>query len=190
MTFEAFIFGIGALLLAPGPTNTLMGLAGARGGLRGLFPLLPVELAGYLTAILPLVWLGQDTLAHWPVAALLLKLAAAAWVMVLAVRLWGATGDGGSSGAITARRVYVTTVLNPKALVFGLVFLPGASDPAFAARLTIFCTMVVAVAIVWGMAGKLVQAGGGADRLRLIQRGASVWLVAVALTLVAGAVSA
>lgn len=190
MTFDTFLFGIGALLLAPGPTNTLIGLAGARGGLRGVARLLPAELAGYLTTILPLVWLGQGTLAQWPVAAILLKLAAAAWVMVLAFRLWGAGGADGESGAVTARRVYVTTALNPKALVFGLVFLPGIADPAFTSRLATFCGMVVAVAILWGMAGKVLQAGGGSDRLRLIQRVASVWLAVVAVTLVAGVVSA
>lgn len=190
MTFEAFIFGVGALLLAPGPTNTLMGLAGARSGPRGFVPLLPAELAGYLTTILPLVWLGQGTLSQWPLAAVLLKLAAAAWVMVLALRLWGAGGAAGGSEAVTARQVYVTTALNPKALVFGLVFLPGIPDPAFAARLATFSVMVVAVAILWGTAGKLVQAGGSADRLRLIQRVASVWLAVVSVTLVAGVVSA
>lgn len=189
MTFDTFLFGIGALLLAPGPTNTLMGLAGARSGQRGVVRLLPAELAGYLTMVLPLVWLGQGALAHWPVAAILLKLAAAAWVMVLAFRLWGAD-VGGESGAVTARRVYVTTALNPKALVFGLVLLPGVSDPAFAARLAVFCALVVAVAILWGMAGKLLQAGGGSERLRLIQRVASVWLAVVAVTLVVGVVSA
>lgn len=189
MTFETFLFAIGSLLLAPGPTNTLVGLAGARDGFRGVVRLLPAELAGYLTTILPLVWLGQGLLQHWPLAEVILKLAAAAWVMVLAVRLWGAD-VGGESGAVTARRVYVTTAMNPKALVFGLVLLPGVSDPVFTARLATFAVMVVAAAILWGMAGKLVQAGGGSDRLRLIQRAASVWLVVVAVTLVAGAVSA
>lgn len=190
MTFDTFLFAIGALLLAPGPTNTLIGLAGARGGLKGVVRLLPAELLGYLTTIIPLVWLGQGALQHWPLAAVILKLAAAVWVMVLAFRLWGAGNGDGESGAVTARRIYVTTALNPKALVFGLVLLPAVSDPAFAARLGTFCGMVVAVAILWGMAGKLVQAGGGSDRLHLIQRAASVWLAVVAVTLVAGVVSA
>ncbi|MGL4280898.1 MAG: hypothetical protein ACRCS0_11065 [Albidovulum sp.] len=190
MTLDTFIFAIGALLLAPGPTNTLMGLAGARGGLKGLVRLLPAELLGYLTTILPLVWLGQGALMHWPVAAMLLKLAAAAWVMILALRLWGASGDATDGAVVTAGRIYVTTALNPKALVFGLVLLPAASDPAFTARLATFCGMVVAVAVLWGMAGTLLQAGGGNDRFRLIQRVASVWLAVVAVTLVAGVVSA
>lgn len=189
MTVDTFLFGMAALLLAPGPTNTLMGLAGARGGLPRVVRLLPAELAGYLTTILPLVWLGQGFLQHWPMAAVLLKLAAAAWVMVLALRLWGA-GDGGTKAAVTAGRVYVTTALNPKALVFGLVFLPGIADPAFATRLALFSIMVAAAAVLWGLAGRVLQARGGADRLRLIERVASVWLALVAVTLAAGAVSA
>ncbi|HQU69556.1 MAG TPA: hypothetical protein PLI43_15345 [Albidovulum sp.] len=190
MTFDTFLFAIGALLLAPGPTNTLIGLAGARSGLSGVVRLLPVELAGYLTTILPLVWLGQGLIQQWPLAAVLLKLAAAAWVMVLAFRLWAASGNPTDNAVVSAWRIYVTTALNPKALVFGLVLLPGASDPAFAARIAAFSGMVVGVAILWGMAGKLVQAGGGSGRFRLIQRVASVWLAVVAVTLVAGVVSA
>lgn len=185
MPIMVFISAVLALLLAPGPTNTLMGLAGAQRGLPRVIGLLPAELAGYLTTILPLSFLGAQLVADFPAFAIVLKIVAAGWIMVLAVRLWGA-GAGDENGRdISARRVYVTTALNPKALIFALVLLPPPQDADFALRLGLFCAMVVGVALVWGALGMLTQmAAGGETRLRILQRLASGWLVFVSLSLV------
>lgn len=191
MTTTTFLSAVLALLLAPGPTNTLMGLAGAQRGLRGVARLLPAELFGYLTTILPLIYLGSEVLGRWPVAAVILKVAAALWVMFLAINLWGRNSATGASSDVTARRVYLTTMLNPKALIFGLVLLPVPDDPQFAPRLGLFCLMVMAVALVWGTAGKLMQQGGGdGRRLLILQRIASVWLAIVSVTLITGVIRA
>jgi threonine/homoserine/homoserine lactone efflux protein len=182
MTLATFAAAVLGLLLAPGPSNTLMGLAGAQGGVLRVLRLLPAELAGYLAAILPLVLVGRQVLDPWPGLAAAVKVLAAAWVMALAVKLWRARGQGVGLHAIDARTVFVTTLLNPKALIFGLVLLPLAADPAFAGRLALFCVMVAAVALAWGAAGRLTQAGrGGASRLRLVQRVAAVWLASVSI---------
>lgn len=191
MTYLAYLSAVLALLLAPGPTNTLMGIAGARGGLRATGRLLPAELAGYLTTILPLTWLGAELLARVPSAAVGLKVVAAVWVMFLAVRLWRMPGDAGQGNGVRARRVYVTTVLNPKALIFGLVLLPAPADSQYLPRLAMFCVMVVGVAILWGGFGQLTQAGeSGSRRLLLVQRLASVWLAVVSVTLITGVLRA
>lgn len=179
-----------ALLLAPSPTNTLMGVAGAQGGLGRVTRLIPTELLGYLITILPLALLGGQMLERWPAAALALKLAAAVWVMVLAVRLWGLRGHTDAARRVTAPGVLVTTMLNPKALIFGLVLLPEPGDPSFAPRLGMFCAMVITVALIWGMAGWLTQRDGGGTRLQLVQRIASVWLACISLTLIAVVVRA
>lgn len=187
MTYPAFISASLALLLAPGPTNTLIGIAGARGGLGSASRLLPAELAGYLTTILPLTWLGAEFLSRHPAAAIGLKAFAAAWVMLLAVKLWRMNGEPGTGSAVTGRRVYLTTVLNPKALIFGLVLLlpPAAGD--FLAKLGLFCLMVAAVALLWSAFGRLTQAGETGDRrLLVVQRVASIWLAVVSVTLIAG----
>ncbi len=82
-------------------------------------------------------------------------------------------------------------MLNPKALIFGLVLLPVPDDPQFAPRLGLFCLMVMAVALVWGTAGKLTQQGGGdGRRLLILQRIASVWLAIVSVTLITGVIRA
>ncbi len=187
MTLTAFLAAVLGLLLAPGPTNTLMGIAGAQRGLGHVARLLPAELAGYLTAILPLALLGGQVIDRFPAFALGLKMAAAVWIMILAVNLWRVGAGGGWDGGVDARRIYVTTVLNPKALIFGLVLLPAPQDAAFAGRLALFCAMVAGVALIWGGLGRLTQAkGGGPQRQLGLQRIASVWLAFVSATLFLG----
>ena len=187
MSLALFLSAALALLVAPGPTNTLMGLAGAQHGLPRVVRLLPAELFGYLATVVPLAWLGAAAFGQWPLAAFALKAMAAAWVMVLAVRLWRAGDRADTASAVTARRVCLTTLLNPKALIFGLVLLPPPGHADFPPRLALFCLLVAGVAIAWGTAGWLTQAGpGGHRRLRIVRRIASTWLAFVSLTLAAG----
>lgn len=191
MSAETFLLAVLALLLAPGPTNTLMGLAGARQGAAGVLRLIPAEIAGYLTTILPLTWIGAETVARWPTAGAALTLIAALWVLGLALRLWRSSGTETEAGAITARRIYLTTALNPKALVFGLVLLPPLGEAAFLPRLGLFVAAVAGVALLWGVAGAATQTGAkGPGRLRLLQRIAASWLLLVALSLAAKVVTA
>jgi threonine/homoserine/homoserine lactone efflux protein len=185
MALTAFVLAVLALLLAPGPTNTLMAVAGAERGVRHVVRLLPAELAGYLTTVLPLAFLGGQVIEGAPGLAVALKLAAAVWVMVLAVRLWRAAPGDAATGGVDVRRVYLTTVLNPKALVFGLALLPVPDDREFALRLGLFCLMVTCAALLWGCAGALARAGqGGERRLAIVRRLASAWLGLVSISLV------
>lgn len=46
------------LLLTPGPTNSLVLLAGAERGWLGALRLVPAELSGYLLTVLPLSLMG------------------------------------------------------------------------------------------------------------------------------------
>ncbi len=191
MTFMAFLSAVLALLLAPGPTNTLIGLAGARAGASGVLRLLPAELLGYLTTILAFAYLGAEVLGRWPQTAGVLKLAAALWVMFLAIHVWRQRNDAGADSEVTVPKVYLTTLLNPKALIVGLVLLPPLEDPGFSAKLGLFCVAVVGVALLWGTAGALIRNRGSDDRrLDMLQRIASVWLAVVSLTLITSVIRA
>nr|ABE77172.1 hypothetical protein [Agrobacterium tumefaciens] len=188
MHFTAFMFSVLALLLAPGPTNTLMGVAGAQQGIRKVARLLPAELLGYLTTVLPLIYLGTAVLAQWSIAIATLKIVAAIWVITLAIKLWIPSGSAGANADVTRRRVYLTTTLNPKALIFGLVLLPPLNEPSFFSRFLTFNILVVIVALIWGLGGVLSQMkGGGNLRLRFVQRLASAWLGIVAVGLILNA---
>lgn len=192
MTLLAFTAAVLALLLAPGPTNTLMALSGAGRGLGGAARLIPAELSGYLTAVLPLAWAGAELLAAWPSAHAVMKVLAGCWVLWLAFRLWTNRGNAAGPVQISAARIYTTTVLNPKALVFGLILLPPFPDPAFPAHLAVFCCLVVGAALLWGAGGALSRIGEreGGGRMAVLQRIAAAWLAAVAVSLLVGAAHA
>lgn len=191
MSLSSFLFAILALLLAPGPTNALMTLAGAQGGLRGVVRLIPAAVGGYLTAILSLSWLGADVFGRWPVAATILKVAAAMWVLLLAARLWQVRDPATRAAAVTARSVYVTTLLNPKAIVVALVLLPACAGTPFGAKMAVLILTVILAAFVWSFAGSLTRTrGDGCERLQMIQRIASIWLAMVSAALIAGALKA
>lgn len=189
MTWTAYLLAVLALLLTPGPTNTLLFLAGTQRGWLGALRLIPAELAGYLSVVLPLALLGAQ-MAAWPIAMPVLSLVAGVWVAILAWRLWQHDHHGKGLAVVTARGVLTTTLLNPKALVFGLVLIPAA--PAMTAAAAGFAGLVVAVAAFWAATGALAA---GPDKLRVrrivwLRRGAALWLAALSVGLLAKGLAA
>lgn len=174
-----------ALLITPGPTNTLVFLAGAERGLGRALRLVPAELAGYLTTVIPLTLIGATVLETVPLLKAAVAMAAAIWVAVLAVRLWVVPMDVVTGAGIGPRTLFVTTALNPKALIFGLVLLP--SPDQLALHLGLFAALVALVALLWAAGGALLRQGGAARRdglLWALRRAASVWLGVMSVTLV------
>jgi threonine/homoserine/homoserine lactone efflux protein len=178
MTLIELAFALLALLATPGPTNTLLALAGAQRVRRPL--MLPlVELVAYLATVVPLSIWGQYWLEATPMLRLILTLAAAVWVAVLAVRMWRHAAKAEAQGAagVTALQVGVTTLLNPKALVFGLVLIPAGPD--LVAGLWLFAGLVIVVSLAWLWLGAQL-----AGRFQpLVNRGGAVWLGVLAALL-------
>lgn len=158
-----FLFGSLALLATPGPTNTLLAAAGAALGVRRALRLIPAELTGYLIAIGLLSLVVVPLMATVPVLSSVLKGAAALFLVWSAVSLWRAAGRiaGGTPPPATPRRVFLTTLLNPKALVFAIVLFPGR-DPSW--TLPLFCGLVMSVALGWVFIGHGLGRLGGATR--------------------------
>lgn len=189
MPLEALTLALLVLLLTPGPTNTLMALAGAERGWARSLRLIPAELAGYLLAVVPLTLAGAALLEHRPQLAPVITTLAAAWVLLLAVRMWRmGLSTSGTGASVTAPQVLVTTLLNPKALVIGLVLLPSP-DP-LAPRLALFVALVVTVAVVWTGAGAAVTRNDGTGLPRWLSRLAAAWLAILSATLAAKAMGA
>jgi len=179
-TFELSL-AILALLVTPGPTNTLMFLAGAERGLTRALRLIPAELAGYLLTVVPLVLVGAPLLQEHPGARAVLALAAGFWVAVLALRLWRLPRAEEGRAAIGAASVFTTTLLNPKALIFGLVLLPHPEHAAV--NIANFAFQVVAVALLWQAGGALLGRSTG-PRMPVLRRAASLWLGGLSVMLV------
>lgn len=182
MTPAETLLAVLLLLVTPGPTNTLLAVAGAERGWRGALRLIPAELGAYLAVTVPLATAGARLLGDAPGARAALAAAAGVWVAWLALAFWRRPGRGRPAPAVTARRVAVTTLLNPKALVFGLVLLPAAEPGRTAGQFAGFAACVVAVAAGWAALGAAAR-GAPAELPQGWRRLAAVWLGALAALL-------
>lgn len=184
-----FVFAVLALLSTPGPTNTLLTVGAATRGLRASLPLLLGELFGYLAVVVPLATVAASLLEGRPVLAVALRLAAAGWVLFLAIRLWRVSTvqkSEASSAPVTVGQVFLTTVLNPKAPIIGLVIMPHGSLGDIAPALGLFSLLVLAAGTGFLILGSLV---GRAPVLspRLVYRVAAGCLVVFSLGLAGSA---
>ena len=186
MSLTELALAILALLLTPGPTNTLVALAATARGWVGALRLLPYEIAAYLLVTVPLALLGALALEAAPLLRPIITLASGIWVMWLAIRMWRPNVEAGAT-EVTPRRLFITTLLNPKALIFGLVLLPS---PHLALHLLLFVALIVLVAAVWAGIGACMAGRGDCpvgQTPPLLRRAAGLWLGVLAIGLVLNA---
>ncbi|WP_315713693.1 MULTISPECIES: LysE family transporter [unclassified Bradyrhizobium] len=121
-----------ALLVTPGPTNTLLATAGASRGARASVHLLLAELAGYLLAIATLRITLGPLVATAPLVGHALRVVVVLYLLHLAAALWRHGSSSGASDAapVTLRGVFITTLFNPKAIIFAFTLLPPEGDAA------------------------------------------------------------
>lgn len=147
-----------AILLTPGPTNTLLAASGAASGLRRA-ALLPVaEAAGYATALGAYI-VASDLLSDVPIAFALAKAVAAAWLLACAVGLWSrpVVADA-RPGANAFRRIFLTTILNPKAMLVGAIVIPSLMRDREATATLIFVCLSTVAGLGWAAFGALLPA--------------------------------
>ena len=179
MNTWTFLMAIWIILLTPGPTNTLMAVSGTQVGLVKSLWLVPAELCGYLLAVVPLAFLGTVFFEHWPLMSPMIQTFAAIWVMYLAVRLWLQPAIEAERILVTRPRVFLTTLLNPKALLFGLVLLQPALGPMFLPHLMLFALSIGVAAVIWASLGTMATGDSATGEARgglWINRAAAVWL--------------
>ena len=185
MSFVELSIAIMVLLVTPGPTNTLLFLAGSERGWVGALRLIPFELVGYLTTVVPLSLMGAAYLHDAPRARAVLAVVAGIWVGWLAIKLILPQASKAQPTKIGPADVLVTTLLNPKALLFGLVLLP--SPVHLTANIALFAAEVVLVACGWAALGAWMGRTGSTrpGAMTCVRRGASLWLSVVAMLLLA-----
>ncbi len=161
-----FALTVLTILGTPGPTNTLLATSGATVGIRRSLPLIPAETAGYLTSILTLGLVLGPVVAANPALALVLRTAVGVYLLWLAVKLWQKGGlILGTGRVVTPPQIFLTTLLNPKAIVFALGVVPFGA-PSVWPYLVGFVAMLAAVALCWVALGTAL--GGVAGRRGLI----------------------
>jgi threonine/homoserine/homoserine lactone efflux protein len=175
------------LLATPGPTNTLLAVSGAVGGVRRSLPLLLAEVSAYLLSIGAFVFLVGPVVASRPTLVLGLKLLAALYLARAALLLWReASALLAGPEAVPFRRVFLTTLLNPKALVFAFGILPSDLATSPAARLPYLAALAGLISLVgsaWitlgSLAARQAPSAGGAP----FRRAGAVVLGGLAVTL-------
>lgn len=185
----AFCLSLIALLFAPGPTNTLLALAGAEAGAARTLRLLPVVFAAYAIIVLPLALLGDDLLRQQHMLRAGVTLVAAVWVAWMAVALWRQPErEAKVADSRRGLRLFITTLLNPKAFIIGLVLIPAQAAQGMSVAL--FFAVLGAAAVAWAMLGAALHEKRAAKGLALLRRVCAGWLGLVAVMLGSAALSA
>ena len=151
MSILTTLLAAGALLCAPGPTNALFAAAGATTGPREAVRLIPIGLLAYLVAIGLLVTGFGDAVTDRPVLARTINLAAAAYLGWSAYRV--VQQARANVMPANASRLFWTTLLNPKALIFAFSLYPAGS-PLLALQL--FVPAFAIAGLAWIMMGYMI----------------------------------
>ncbi|MFD1913064.1 hypothetical protein [Halodurantibacterium flavum] len=186
MSLSFFLVSVVGLLLTPGPTNTLLAVAAASNGFRRALRLLPAELGAYLMVVVPVTLVAGPWLDARPAAMSAVTAAAGLWVAFLAVKLWRlpqASEGQGAAAVVAFRDVFVTTLLNPKALVIGLALMPRGTPGALLPWFGTLAAAICSVAVLWLLLGATLSRGRGLPPA--LRRGAAGYLGIVAIGLVA-----
>lgn len=183
MAFLTFFIAAYSLLAVPGPTNTLLATSGASAGIARSLHLLAAEVCGYLTAIALLRVVVSPVVAEIPLIGLVLRAALTLYILGLAGMLWRHRArELSAARAVTFRHVLLTTLLNPKAIVFAFVLLPLQLElPALLPWLVVLALQIVTAGTAWLALGATL--GRGVRRLGhpdLVTRGGAIALVGVA----------
>jgi threonine/homoserine/homoserine lactone efflux protein len=130
----AFFLACAAVLFVPGPTNTLLATSGAASGFQRSLTLPAAELLGYTISIWTLALLVTPIVDASPVVSLVLRGACGAYLIWSAVHLWREGSSAlTSTEPVSFQRIFVATLLNPKAALFALVIIPYLGQREFVA---------------------------------------------------------
>lgn len=136
-TLGLFVLAALALLASPGPNMAFVLAQGAAQGPRGAFAgAVGIALADFMLAVAAASGVAA-LVAAWAPAFDLLRWAGAAYLVWLGVQALRAdtrdvraAGDAASGAWRIARMGFLNTLMNPKALIFFIVFLPQFVHPA------------------------------------------------------------
>jgi threonine/homoserine/homoserine lactone efflux protein len=144
------------LLLTPGPTNTLLAAYGAAFGMRRGAALVLAEAAGYAAAVTFFALIAQ-WVTHMPAGLVVVKTIAAAWLLFSAVQLWRArNADAAEAPRCAFARVLLTTILNPKAMVIGVVLIPPGTGANLPVWIATYIALSMTAGLLWILGGSLL----------------------------------
>ena len=146
------------LLLAPGPTNTLLFRAGVLFGLRASWKLAFVECLAYLLQVslwgVALLYLA----AYSPWALKATQLAAACYLLYVSYKLWQRKNSAAdpSRDRFSGLYFFWLTVMNPKGLLIASFIAPAnafATLPGYGGFMATLALVVIPVGSAWIVLG-------------------------------------
>ncbi|MEM7425041.1 MAG: LysE family translocator [Pseudomonadota bacterium] len=192
----AFFIACSAVLAVPGPTVMLViSYALARGRSSGWATVPGVTLGDFTAMTISLAGAGA-VLATSATLFTALKLAGAAYLVWLGIKLWRAepklddveSVSGSRSSRSMFWNAFVVTALNPKGIVFFVAFVPQFVDPLrpvlsqFVILEATFVTLAAINVAVWAaLAGTLRSRFKRPDTLRLVNRTGASFLIGAGL---------
>ena len=155
--FAAFCAAILIFLALPGPGTFALLTSTGKGGFRAG----AAATLGVIVGDQVLLWLAvagvAALLAAYPLAFKAVQYAGAAYLAWIGLRLLFSRGEGSVSPDLAkfgiesrhyARQAFFITLLNPKAIVFYMAFVPLFIDPATHRGLPTFAAMAVTIALI------------------------------------------
>ena len=121
-----FVGAVASILLSPGPTNTLLSASGALVGFNRSAHLILMELSGYGISIGMWLFCVRPVVDDMPQLGLAVRFGLICYLLVLSRHLWRTRITPTERGAIiSGARIFFTTLLNPKALIFAFAVFPA-----------------------------------------------------------------
>jgi threonine/homoserine/homoserine lactone efflux protein len=181
--YIGFISEATLLLFVPGPTNTLLAARGALLGIPSALGGVLAETFGYALTITALRLFLEPITAHVPAIQVFVKVFCASYLIVVAYQLWMGEQKG-DRNSVSCGRIFVTTMINPKAFLFAFVILPKPTTDILRLNvvhgLILVAIMMVAGAI-WTTIGALASTVAPSKAPLAIGRAASLVLVSFSL---------
>ncbi|MCU4414692.1 LysE family transporter [Acinetobacter sp. WU_MDCI_Axc73] len=156
-----FIGLVTALLLTPGPTNTLLASSGIQVGVRCSLRLIPAEAVGYIIAISTWGILIEHISQAFAFLPTVLKFLSVFYILYLAVKLWR-TADleiNLNQPTIRPHELFCATLLNPKAFLFASAIFPESAwtnVQNYIAHIMTFLCLILPIAVFWIFLGSVL----------------------------------
>jgi threonine/homoserine/homoserine lactone efflux protein len=173
-----FALAVLFVLATPGPTNTLLATAAATAKFKNCSALILAEAMGYTISVGILLLLVRPITDTFAAIAVVLRIISTCYLIYLAWTLWR-SGEPSSKGPVRFRYVFVTTLLNPKAVVFAFLIFPGPSSPEWllVRSAALFIAIILICSTGWLTVGAVIrQHAGSLVVARSIGKGAAVVL--------------
>lgn len=182
-----FLVEVLGVLALPGPTNSLLFVSGVSRGFRASLNLIFAELGAYIITISLLVFVLEPASRSHSTVNQLLRVLCSLYLVYVAFWLWrSGEREVPASHPINFRRVFLTTLVNPKNLIFafGIFPLPSATSSGMLPYFVSFAAICTGVACCWIAGGALLHSTG-AHKLHLnwFYRGEAFLLVGFAIVI-------